>query len=56
MDHTLFRFFILGETGLVIHETVNIHCEDPGTEDYSVPDEESGLITPLSLNRTFNGK
>ena len=54
MRHNLIPPFILREAGLVVKDTPKIHCEDPGVEDHSIHDRESGLRIPLSLRGIFS--
>ena len=54
MDHNLIPPFILGEVGLVLYDTLKIHCNVLSAEDHSLFDEETGLRIPFTLEGTLS--
>ena len=46
--------FILSEAGLVLNDTLKIHCNFPSAKDRSLFDKETGLRIPFTLNKTFS--
>ena len=53
MEHNLIPPFILREGGLILHDTLKIHCNVPSAEDHSLFDEGTGLQIPCTLDGTF---
>ena len=54
MELNLIPPFIPRETGLILNDTLKIHCNKPSVEDHSLFDEELGLRIPFTLNGTFS--
>ena len=54
MAHNLFPPFIFRESVLILNDTPKIHVKNLSIEDYSLLDEEPGLMIPLKLLGIFS--